>query len=422
MGRVVNCADVVKSSSSPFVGADRGFHSLRWDDDLTLWADAEDGRSLRLTDSSRIGRLGWADQSDHPFFFRHAGSEGVAWIETVDQLLVFPLDQWWPGHSVAHPDRMLASSGFESLFERIGKAPRAWSRLKTSPMISQPEVRLVSPQVEGRRVRLAQVHIVVALASGLSFVAAMGLAVTAFFVEAVRPFASHLGVISSVWCAVVSVIATLPALAWSRPSRHRIAGPSVNMTMAMATDKGAVVLWWADGCLGVRDAVGVQTRFHLDVPESGRQRLNTLTHFGFVRDDSVALFDRTRQPRVLARASRQQAFDLLSLTTFLESAGLMETELTKDDLERSRDLTPVGGVFAGRQAVFGAGPWRAPSLATALPAAFFIGAIALPLAVGLVDSLGAAPIWAVLAIASTALFIGTYVAIAAWALWQDRRR
>jgi len=420
MGRVVNPADVVKSSSSPFSGADRGFHSLRWDHDRTLWADAKDGRSLRLTDSSRIRRLGWADQSDHPFFFRHAGPEGVAWIETADQLLVFPLDQWWPGHSVADPARMLASSGFESLFERIGKAPSAWSRLKTSPMISQPEVLLVSPQVERRRIRLAQIHVAVALSAGLSYVAVLALAITAFFNEAVRPFAWHLGAMSSVWCASTAVAATLPALAWTRRSRHLVTNPSASTTLA--TDKGAVMFWRTDGHLGVRDAVGVETRFRLGQPESDRQRRDALMQFGFLRDGSVALFDCTRQPRVLVRPSRRHAFDLQALSVFLESAGLSRTELTEDDLESSRELPPVGGTSDGRQAILGAGPWRTPTLVTTVPAAFIMGSIALPLAVGLVDSLDADPIWAVLAIASTALFVCTYMSIAAWALWQDRLR
>jgi len=409
------------SSESPFFGARAGFSSLRLDTTGAVWADSRSHPPRLLTHRAEIRRLGWASETDGDVFLRHCGPEGAVWIETHDQVLVFPLDEWWPGHSVDDHERMMVSSGFAALFRQLGKAPRQWRELKRPPSSDPSDALLISTSIDKNRLRLARLHALTALTAGLSFIMTLGLSIAAGLVEGLRPLASQLGVITSIWGTSVALVALAPALAWARWPRRQPPSSSSD-SILVATDRGRVMLVRRGGQLVVIDAVGTQTTWDLASEGNQHARPGELMTWGVADGDSIVVLDRTRQPRIRLLPARRAPFDQHLISESLGAFGLHHTELSEDDLARSRELEPVGGTCAGRQALFGAGPWRTPTLLTALLPAFFIGAIALPLAVGLVDSLDADPIWAVLAISSFALFIGTYVGIAAWALWQDRRR
>lgn len=409
------------SSESPFIGARAAFTSLRLDTTGAVWADSRGGPPRLLTHRAEIRRLGWASETDGDVFLRHCGPEGAAWIETHDHVLVFPLDEWWPGHSSDDHERMLASSGFAQLFRELGKAPRQWHDLKRPPSSDPSDALLVSTSIDKCRVRLARHQALTALVAGLSFVVTLGLSIAAGLVEELRPLAGQLGVITSIWCTTASLLALAPALAWARRPRRRRSSTSTNSILA-STDRGQVTLARRGRQLVVSDAVGLQTTCDLRRKEDRLPSPGELATWGVADRDSIVVFDRMGQPRIRMMPTRRAPFDHQRFNEFFDSTGLRRVALSEDDLARSKELDPVGGTSTGRQALFGAGPWRTPTLVAALLPAFFIGSIALPLAVGLVDSLDADPIWAVLAISSFALFIGTYVAIAAWALWQDRHR
>lgn len=409
------------SSQSPFIWARAGFTALRLDETGAIWADSSSHPPRLLTHRANIRRLGWAREDDGEVFSRHCGPEGAVWIETDGEVLVFPLDEWWPGHSVDHHERMLASSGFAALFRQLGKTPHLWRELKQPPSSEPSDALLVSTSIDRNRVRLAQLQVLTALAAGLTFALSLGFSIAAGFAEALRPLTNQLGIITSIGCAFLSFVALAPALAWARwpPGPGR---PSSSNAMTVSTDRGPVTLTHHGRQLVIHDAIGTRTTFDLASPTDEVAHLSSLATWGVTEDASIVALDGTRQPRVRLLPARRTPLDHRRLGAVLTASGLRRTELTEDDVMRSRDLLPVGGSSAGRQALRGAGPWRTPSLLTALVPAFFIGTIALPLAVGLVDSLDADPIWAVLAVASTALFICTHVVIAAWALWQDRRR
>lgn len=409
------------SSESSFIGARAGFTSIRLDTTGSVWADSRSHLPRLLTHRVEIRRLGWASETDGDVFLRHCGPEGAVWIETHDQVLVFPLDEWWPGHSVDDHERMMASSGFAGLFRQLGKAPRQWHELKRHPTSDPSDALLVSTSIDKNRLRLARLHALTAFIASLSFVVTLGLSIAAGLVEGLRPLASQLGVITSIWCTSVALVALAPASAWARWPRRQPSS-SASDSILVATDRGRVMLVRRGGQLVVVDAVGTQTTFDLASERNQHAFPGELTTWGVADGGSIVVLDRTRQPRIRLLPACRAPFDQDRISESLGAFGLQCTELSEDDLARSRELEPVGGRTAGRQALFGAGPWRTPTLVTTLLPAFFIGTIALPLAVGLVDSLDADPIWAVLAISSFALFIGTYVAIAAWALWQDRHR